>query len=90
MPTAFSGRANFDRINKDGLSIQDVQHDTYVQVDENGTIAAAATGIAIGLSEGAAPGSPVQVDVNRPFLFAITDLGTGLPLFLGRITQPAS
>jgi serpin B len=90
MPTAFSGKANFDRINKDGLSIQDVQHDTYVQVDENGTIAAAATGIAIGLSEGAAPGSPVQVDVNRPFLFAITDLGTGLPLFLGRITQPAS
>ena len=90
MPTAFTGRANFDRIDTDGLSIQDVQHDAYVEVDENGTVAAAATGVAIGTSAGEADGTPVQVDVNRPFLFAITDLGTGLPLFLGRITQPVS
>jgi serine protease inhibitor len=31
----------------------------------------------------------IHVQVNRPFLFAITDLGTGLPLFLGRLTNPA-
>lgn len=90
MPTAFTARADFDRIDTGGLSIQDVQHDAYVQVDENGTVAAAATGVAIGTSAGQAVGTPVEVDVNRPFLFAITDLGTGLPLFLGRITQPVN
>lgn len=88
MPIAFSSRANFDRIGGGDLSIQDVQHDVYVQVDENGTVAAAATGAAMALSAGMAVGSSVRVEVNRPFLFAITDLGTGLPLFLGRITQP--
>jgi serpin B len=89
MPIAFTPQADFDRISGDRLSIQDVQHDAYVQVDENGTVAAAASGVAIGTSAAAAPPLAVRVEVNRPFLFAITDLSTGLPLFLGRISNPS-
>jgi serpin B len=33
---------------------------------------------------------PVEMVVDRPFLFAITDLQTRLPLFLGRVTDPAA
>lgn len=88
MPTAFTAQANFDRMSGEPLFIQHVEHDAYVQVDENGTVAAAATGVGMGAMAIAAPPS-IQVQVNRPFLFAITDLGTGLPLFLGRVTDPA-
>jgi serpin B len=31
---------------------------------------------------------PIEVTVDRPFLFAITDTATGLPMFLGRVTNP--
>ncbi|HEY4018120.1 MAG TPA: serpin family protein [Pseudonocardiaceae bacterium] len=88
MPTAFTQQADFDRISTQHLFIQNVEHDTYVQLDENGTVAAAATGVAMGMSAIAASPS-IHVQVNRPFLFAITDLGTGLPLFVGRLTNPA-
>jgi serine protease inhibitor len=34
------------------------------------------------------PDPPVELIVDRPFLFAITELASGLPLFLGRVTDP--
>jgi serpin B len=36
------------------------------------------------------PEPPVEMIVDRPFLFALTDLRSGLPLFLGRVTDPAA
>jgi serpin B len=88
MPAAFGAQANFDRISTEQTFIQDVEHDAYVQVDENGTVAAAATGVAIA-TEGIFQPKSTHVEVNRPFLFAITDLNTSLPLFLGRVADPS-
>ena len=88
MPAAFGAQANFDRISTEATYIQDVEHDAYVQIDENGTVAAAATGVAMATS-GLAVLPSIHVQVNRPFLFAITDLNTGLPLFLGRVADPS-
>lgn len=62
-----------------GCSIDSVVQATRVEVDEKGTTAAAATGVAVTLSAKA----PMVVD--RPFVFAIVDNATDAPLFLGVI-----
>ena len=88
MPTAFSSAADFSGITDDAqLHIDSVQHKTFVQVDEQGTEAAAATGV-----DAQTVSAPVihTVTVDRPFLFVITDTATGAPLFLGRISDPTS
>jgi serpin B len=88
MPTAFSDAADFSGITDDvQLRIDSVRHKTFVQVGEQGTEAAAATGI-----DAHAVSAPVipTVTVDRPFLFVITDTTTGAPLFLGRIADPTS
>lgn len=85
-----SGSANFDGIAprraSDYLSITNVFHKTFVALDEEGTEAAAATGVVFGTTS--LPPSPIEVRVDRPFLFAIQHRATALCLFLGRITDP--
>jgi serpin B len=89
MPDAFSPEtANFSGM--DGtrdLFIQDVIHKAFVSVDEAGTEAAAATGVVIGIT--AAPALPVEVTVDRPFVFLIRDLETEAILFVGRVVNPS-
>lgn len=89
MPDAFSGEiADFSGM--DGtrrLHISEVVHKAFVAVDEAGTEAAAAT--AVITVECEAPGSPVEVTVDRPFLFAIRDVQTGTILFVGRVVDPS-
>lgn len=88
MTDAFDpGRADFSGISDEQLFVSQVVHDAYVSVDEEGTEAAAATGVAIQAVSGLAGTTDVTVD--RPFLFAITDQATGAPLFLGRVADPA-
>ena len=68
------------------LCIGLVIHKTFVDVDEVGTEAAAATAVvmlALGL-----PSEPIPLTINRPFLFLIRDTKTGTILFLGRIFDP--
>ena len=59
---------------------------TFIQVDRNGTKAAAVTW-AVNKGESAAPMEPKYVYLDRPFVYAIVDTGTGLPLFVGVVTQ---
>lgn len=66
-----------------GLSVQSFEHEVFLDVDENGTKAAAATGAALADSHGP------TVSVDRPFLFAIRDKPTGALLFLGRVVDPS-
>ena len=57
-------------------------------MDEEGTEAAAATGMIVFLSSGE-PGLPVEVTVDRPFIFLIRDGATGTILFVGRVLDPS-
>ena len=72
----------------EALFIWDVYHDTYIAVDEEGTEAAAATGVVVG--DESAPADPFEFVADRPFLFVIRDEPTGTPLFLGRVGDVAA
>jgi serpin B len=89
MPDAFSGVADFSGMtgNRD-LFIRDVIHKAFVAVDEAGTEAAAATAVIMELT--AVPGAPVEVTIDRPFIFLLRDIETGTILFVGRIVNPAT
>lgn len=88
MPTAFdSSAADFDALGKDdrgNLYISRVIQKTHIDLDNSGTRAAAVTAV-IMAAEGAMQG-PVkyrQVELDRPFLYAIIDTENGLPIFIG-------
>ena len=86
MPTAFSENADFSGMtgNKD-LFIGFVIHQAYVKVDEEGTEAAAATGVGMELTA-VMPKDVFKAD--RPFIFIIQEKETGNILFLGRVVDP--
>ena len=76
-------QANFERINRGGeLYIDYVKHKTFVEVNEEGTEAAAVTVAAI--TRESASG-PRPVHVNRPFVFAIRERHSGTLLFIGKV-----
>jgi serpin B len=89
MPVAFTGAADFSGMtgNRD-LAIAEVLHKAFVSVDEAGTEAAAATAVVMNLT--AAPGEPVEVNLDRPFIFLIRDIETGAILFVGRVVNPSA
>ncbi len=64
-----------------------VIHKSFVDVDEKGTEAAAATAVVM-LAGAARPSEPIPLTIDRPFLFLIRDAKTGAILFLGRILDP--
>jgi serpin B len=88
MPTAFDAdAADFSGMTAaDRLYISAVVHQANIDVDEKGTEAAAAT--AVMMAAGAALAPPVEMTVDRPFIFALRDTETSAILFLGRITKP--
>ena len=87
---AFTSAADFSGITSAvRLFIGAVVHHAYIDVDEQGTEAAAATAVAMRPMALRRGPEPVRMTVDRPFLFAITDTATGLPLFLGQVSRPA-
>ncbi len=89
MPTAFTDGADFSGMTADAdLAIQDVVHQANITVDEQGTEAAAATGVVVGVTS-APVDEPVEVTVDRPFVFVLRDVETGAILFLGRVVDPS-
>jgi serpin B len=71
------------------LFIWGVVHKAFVAVDTAGTEAAAATGGIVAPSAGP-PESPIEVTIDRPFIFLIRDIETGAILFAGRVLNPAA
>lgn len=65
------------------LYISKVDHKAFVEINEEGTEAAAVTGIGISVTS-----LPPQLTVNRPFFFAIRDNETGTILFMGTVVDP--
>lgn len=96
MKSAFDiprGSANFDRMAprrpNDYLYISRVFHKTYLDLDELGTEAAAATAVAMSRALAIMrPPEPVEVRVDHPFIFAIQHRESGACLFLGHLTDP--
>ena len=95
MTTAFDQpphSANFDRIAPrkpdEYLYISEVFHQTFVALDEAGTEASAATAVSMWLAAGYDSNKPIEVRVDRPFLFAIQHRPSGALLFFGRIADP--
>lgn len=93
MPKAFTPRvADFSGINgiNNDLYIGYVKHKTFIDVNENGTEAAAVT--AVGMFTTSMPVDPpkkIYFTVDRPFIFTITEKTTGTILFIGEMRAPS-
>jgi serpin B len=85
MANAFTDQADFTRINAaGGIQITEVKHKAYVDVNEEGTEAAAVTSVSVGITA-------VQLfsyKFDHPFIFAIREMKTGLILFAGVVNDP--
>lgn len=94
MGVAFSDQADFSGVlppsqqpTIDGKPfISDVIHKTVLEVNEEGTVAAAVTGVIVGTT--AMPAEPFTMTVDHPFFLAIQDQPTGAILFMGSIVDP--
>lgn len=86
---AFTGLADFSGISDVPLLISRVIHKTYIDMNEEGTEAAAVTAVVMELTS-AVPGGggPIIVRFDRPYLFAITENSSKSIVFIGRVMEP--
>ncbi len=96
MPLAFDAAgADFSGIHvpqgeADRLFVSQVVHQANIDVDEQGTEAAAATAVIGGTGGGPGAAREITLRLDRPFLFFVRDLATGAVLFMGRVTDPSA
>lgn len=94
MPQAFSNAANFSGMTgKPGFTISAAIHKAYIDVNEQGTEAAAATSTvfqALAMRRGMPEPPPIVFRADHPFLFLIRDTRSGSILFMGRVANPAA
>jgi len=87
MAEAFTDRADFSRLlqgfKAGSLKITEVKHKAFVEVNEEGTEAAAATSVGIGVTS-----MPAELYFNRPFVFLIREKNSGAILFIGKLMNP--
>jgi serpin B len=89
MPRAFTDKADFPGIDpKRGLAISEVVHRAFVDVSEQGTEAAAATGITMRATAMRMPEQTVVFRADHPFIFLIRDTRSGVILFIGHLMNP--
>jgi serpin B len=88
MEIAFTDRADFTRlfVEKYGLMISRVIHKAVIEVNEEGTEAAAVTGVEVSLTS--MPPEKLMLSINRPFLFFIREKHSGSILFAGKMMDP--
>jgi len=86
MKLAFTEKADLSAISQEKLFIASVKHKTFMEVDEEGTEAAAAT--SVGVAATSMPAEPKQFVVDRPFYLALRERETGIVLFLGYVGAP--
>ncbi len=89
MEVAFNRfKADFSSMSEIPVAIDEVKHKTFVEVDEEGTEAAAVTSTVMARTTSISLAPPFQMRVDRPFFFAIQDNQTGTILFMGSILEP--
>ncbi|MCE5339476.1 MAG: serpin family protein [Methanomicrobiaceae archaeon] len=89
MPTAFSMDADFSGM--DGtqyLFVSGVVHKAFVDVNEEGTEAAAATGVVVGVKSAPVQDTTPVFRADHPFVFLIVEKDSGTVLFIGRVANP--
>lgn len=87
MGIAFGDNADFSNISDLDLLINEVTHQAFIETNEEGTEAAAATIVDVGVTS-AGPDDPILIDVNHPFIYFIRETTTNSILFMGRVTNP--
>jgi len=87
MGAAFQNNADLSGIGP-GLSISEVKHKTYVNVNEEGTEAAAVTSVGVHATAVRVEPPTFYMEVNRPFFFVIRDNQSGESLFMGVVQNP--
>lgn len=85
LQTAFTRAADFSGITDSSVAVGEVRQKCFVEVSEEGTEAAAVTSVGVRLTAVMPEDSPVVMNVNRPFVFAIVDSETADVLFAGKI-----
>jgi serpin B len=80
--------ADFSKITDEDLYISSVIHKSFIDVNENGTEAAAVTAIVFTTTSAGNEPPKTYFTVNKPFVFAITENDTGAILFLGEVNMP--
>lgn len=85
----FSEAADFGHATDDpeGLLVSDIIQQARIRIDEEGAEMAAATAV-VAVGAAALIDDPTEIRVDRPFVFALQDTGTGLVHFIGRVTDP--
>jgi len=86
--TAFTDGADFSGISDMPLQVDEILQKVRVQVDEHGTKAAAATAVMVKFASLMLPQEPVEMNVDRPFAFVISDSETGSVCFAGVVENP--
>ena len=81
-------RAGFANISDVDLAVSDIKQKTFVEVNEEGTEAAAATSMIVVTGAVIKSIEPVRFFADRPFLFLIREKSTGVILFIGRVDDP--
>ncbi|HEV3259795.1 MAG TPA: serpin family protein [Gemmataceae bacterium] len=85
---AFSDAADFSGIGEGPLKMSEVVHKAFVEVNEEGTEAAAATAVGMALCAAVPAPKPKVFKADHPFLFFIRDRDTNAVLFSGRLLDP--
>ena len=88
MGRAFEDDANFSGISTRPLAISEVRHKTFLEVNEQGTEAAAVTSVGMRTTGTRREPPPFEMVVDHPFFVAIADEATGAILFMGVIVDP--
>jgi serpin B len=90
MRTVFTRDADFSGIAKEPLFFSEVFHKAFIAVDEQGTEAAAATGIVMPRAALGRPAKIISFHADHPFVFLIRHTSSGAILFMGRVVKPSA
>ena len=89
---AFSDSATFKKMTSDDVHIDEILHKTFIDLNKDGTEAAAVTAVLMKATAVFTPQQPEikEVYLDRPFVYAIIDVKSGIPLFLGIVNHVPS
>ena len=88
LKSIWGAAADFSNMSQSRLFVSEVKHQSFVDVNEQGTEAAAVTSGVMALASVRNPAPPFEMTVDRPFLFVISHRATGSILFIGAVFRP--